>query len=144
MRTLLNWLAIGWAALLLSSMVSMMAVFLGSASHDLYGLLRIQLVLAPVALLAMAMYLAHAARHVATGTLLHALWRQTPGWLVFTVFCAALLTLIAELTFILISVHAEAPRPALEHVPAVASIVNALALACSYAHLRLTEPPAAT
>jgi len=138
MYRVLSWITIGWAALLLSSMVSMMAVFLGSASLDLYGLLQVQAALVPLALLAITGYVLHARYRSENATALATLWRHIPGWLVFVVVCAALLTLIAELTFLLIGLLAEEPRPLLEHVPAVSAIVNAIALAAGYASLQMS------
>lgn len=132
----LNWITIGWAALLLSSMVSMMAVFMGSGSSDLQGLLLLQLWLIPLQCLALAAYLWRA-QSLSSG--LPALWRHTPGWLVFILCSALSLVLISELSFVLVSMLAETPRPWQEHIPAVTAFLSAFALAAAYAHLQLEQ-----
>lgn len=136
-RAILNWLTIGWAALLVSSLISMMAVFMGSGSQDLGGLLGVQIVLLPVALIAIGFYLRYAGRSDREVGAFKTLWRHTPGWLVFVVLSAASLTLIAELTLALIVYHAGGMRPWLEHVPAVSALVYAIALAMGFATLRI-------
>jgi hypothetical protein len=132
-----SWLAIGWAALLLSSLVSMMAVFMGSGSGDLHGLLRFQLFLLPVMLLAVAAYIVRAAQKAPDGRGLRLLWRHIPGMMLFAVASALSLTVIAELSFILISLLTDAPRPWLEHIPAATALCSAVALACAYGDLQI-------
>lgn len=136
MIAVLNWVTIGWAVLLLSSMVSMMAVFMGSGSSDLEGLLLLQLWLIPLQLLALAAYLWRASS-LSTG--LSALWRHTPGWLVFTLCSALSLVLISELSFVLVTMLAESSRPWQEHIPAATAFLSALALAAGYAHLQIEQ-----
>lgn len=137
-RAVLHWVTIGWAALLLSSLISMMAVFLGSASRDLGGLLAVQVFMLPAALIAIGLYLRFAGRAARDVGAFAQLWRHTPGWLVFVVLSAASLTLIAELSMLLIRYHEAGIRPWLEHVPAISAIVFAVALAMAYASLQLS------
>jgi len=141
MITVLAWLAVGWAALLLSSVVSMMGVFMGSTSADLHGLLGVQALALPVALLAIALYLRWARRRAGGRGGLRLLWTHMPGWLLFVVASAASLTLIAELTFVLVDLHAPGPRPWLEHVPALVAVVSAIALAVAVASIEVARAP---
>lgn len=141
MIAVLAWLVVGWAALLLSSLVSMMAVFMGSSSADLRGLLGVQSLALPVALLAIALYLRWARRHAGGRGGLRLLWAHTPAWLVFVVAAAASLTLIAELTFVLVDLHTAGSRPWPEHVPALVAIVSAVALAAAVASLEVARAP---
>lgn len=137
MRAVLTWVTIGWAALVLSSVVSMMAVFLGSRSQDLAALLALQAYLLPAALIAIGLYLRFAGRAAHDAGAFGQLWDHTPGWLVFVVTCAASLTLIAELSLLLLDFHEVASRSWLEHVPALGALVYAVALAMGYASLRI-------
>lgn len=139
MTAVLTWLTIGWAALLLSCLVSMMAVFMGSASSDLRGLIAFQAVALPAALLALALYLRYARRAAGGRGGAALLWRHTPGWLVFVVASAASLTLIAELSLLLLDALTEERRPVAEHVPALTALAAGVALAASYACLRVRE-----
>lgn len=139
MIALLAWLAVGCAALLLSSVIAMMGVFMGSTSGDLRGLLGAQALLLPAALLAIALCLRWARRRAGGRGGLRLLWTHTPAWLVFVVASAASLTLIAELTFVLVQLHAAEPRPWLEHVPALVAVVSALALAAAFASLEVAR-----
>ncbi len=136
-HAILHWMTIGWAALLLSSVVSMMAVFMGSGSQDLGALLALQVYLLPAALIAIGLYLRFAGRAVRNVGAFAQLWRHTPRWLVFVVMCAASLTLIAELSLMLLEFHEADSRPWLEHVPAFGALVYAVALAMGYASSRI-------
>lgn len=137
MQAILVWVTIGWAVMLLSSLVSMMAVFLGSSSGDLNGLLAFQAAMLPVAAIAIALYLRFAGRSDRDVGGITQAWRFTPGWLVFVVLSAASLTLIAELTIQLIHWHGAQPRPWHEHVPVLSVITNAVALALGVASLNI-------
>lgn len=136
MNGLLNWTTIAWAALLLSSMVSMMAVFMGSGSADLHGLLMFQFVMVPVTVVAIIAY-GLQARHLSGKRAGFAhLMANIPGPMLFVVASALCMTLIAEMALILVSTMTEMPRPWLEHVPAVTSALSALALAAGFGYRR--------
>ncbi|MGB5580462.1 MAG: hypothetical protein WBM68_07870 [Woeseia sp.] len=139
MRTFLLWLNVAWAMLLLSSLVSMMAVFMGSGSQDLGGLLAFQIFTLPLAAAAMGWHLFCAARAAAEESALLLLWRSIPGWLVFVVCMAASLTLISELTMTLIELHTDAARPWQERIPAICAVAYALALALGYGSLQIAN-----
>ncbi len=139
MRMVETWVALGWAALLLSSLLSMLAVFAGSQSGDLQGLLALQEFMLPFTLAAIAFYFWRARRLGDGRGGAALLWQHTPGWLVLVVASAASLTLIAELTFLLLIAHDVAPRPFAEHVPALIALTSALALAGAGANLRMMQ-----
>ncbi len=132
-NALLTGIGVGWAVVLLSCLVAMMAIFMGSSSGDLAGLLRAQAVALPLALLAIGGYLWRAARLAGGSGGAALLWRHTPGWLLFVIASAASLTLIAELTFGLVQALAGEPRPWPEHVPAILALVSSVALAMAWA-----------
>lgn len=139
MKTVETWVALGWAALLLSSLLSMLAVFTGSQSGDLHGLLTLQEFMLPFTLAAIAFYFWRARRMAGGRGGAALLWRHTPGWLVLVVASAASLTLIAELTFLLLVAHDVEPRPYSEHVPALVALCSAVALAAAGASLRMSR-----
>lgn len=141
MKEVKVWFAVGWAALLLSSMISMMAVFMGSGSGDLHGLLVFQLLMVPVTVIAIVFYTLQARAHAAGGSGLALLWAHIPGIMLFAVASAMSMTLIAELSFILISILTEQPRSWLEHVPSATAAFSSLALAAAYGNLQLTPQP---
>ena len=117
----------------------MMAVFMGSGSGDLHGLLRFQFFLLPVTLLAVAGYILRARRAAPDGRGLRLLWQHIPGMMLFAAASALSLTVIAELSFVLLSVLTEAPRPWLEHIPAVTALCSAVALACAWGDLQISR-----
>lgn len=139
MRETKIWLAVGWAALLLSSMVSMMAVFMGSGSADLHGLLLFQLLMIPLAVIAIIAYALQARSRAGGGSGLALLWAKIPGIMLFAVASALSMTLIAELSLVLVSQLTEHPRSWLEHVPSATSAFSSVALAAAYANLQLVE-----
>lgn len=133
------WVVIGWAALLLSCLVSMMAVFMGAASSDLRTLLDVQATLLPVTIIGIAYYLWRARRLADDNRGAALLWRRTPGWLVFAVASAGSLTMIAELTFLLLQLHDAGTRPWREHVPTLCALSSSVAMALGYASLGLAS-----
>lgn len=137
MKEVETWITLGWAALLLSCLLSMMAVFMGSTSSDLRGLVDVQATLLPVAVIGIAYYLWKARRIAEDSRGAALLWRHTPAWLVVAVACAASLTLVAELTFVLLHVLDAGPRQWREHVPAIGALLSAVALALGFASLSL-------
>ncbi|MEQ8207670.1 MAG: hypothetical protein RIA65_15960 [Woeseia sp.] len=139
MKEIKVWLAVGWAALLLSSMISMMAVFMGSGSGDLHGLLLFQLAMVPVTVIAITVYTLQARAQSRGGSGLALLWANIPGIMLFAVASAMSMTLIAELSFILISMLTEQPRPWLEHVPSATSACSSVALAAAYGNLQVFD-----
>jgi hypothetical protein len=141
MNAVRTWVTIAWAALLASSLVSMMAVFMGSASSDLHALLQVQAVATLIAVVAIARYLWTAHCHSAGANAFAVIWHYLPGWLVFVVLSANSLVMIAELTFILIQSLADQARPWQEHVPALSACLSSVALAGGYASLRMAETP---
>ena len=132
-----SWLAFGWAVLLLSSLLTMMAVFTGSTGSDLHGLLYVQSLLLPVAGIGIAYYLWKAGRLAEDRRGAALLWRHTPGWLVCAVACTASLTLIAELTLLLLHLLDAGTRPWWEHVPGLGALLSSVAFALGLASLRL-------
>lgn len=129
MRAVDTALLTGWALLLLSSIVSMMAVFLGSGSPDLGGLLSVQLAALPCAVLAIVIYFRRITRSRSEINIVRLYWEITPGWLIFAVALAGALALIAELALVLASVYTDEARPWREHVPAICALLSSIALA---------------
>lgn len=135
---LYKWLAVIFAAVLLSSLVSMMGAFLGSEGNDLRDLMILQTALIPVAIIVVLWCF---------GTLIHeyrsdawrTFWRCLPGWLLFAVLAANSLVLIAELSFVLLQYHTGEWRPWQEHVPAATALTSSLALASCYVSFRLPD-----
>lgn len=137
MRAVLSWIAIGWGLLLCLSLVSMMTVFMNETQPRMDGLLRLQVAALPLVCAALMAYLWRARRLAGGSGGLRLLWQHTPGWLVFAVLSVASLTLIAELTFVLIVLLKDTPQPWFEHLPAVMALLSVVTAAAAAASLNL-------
>jgi|GEM_PF-2485049 len=135
--SLLKWLTASFAVVLVSSIVSMMATFVGSEGGDLRDLLVLQLAVLPVSVLVIAWCVAGLVRRFGAADAARAFWRHLPGWLLFSVIMADALVLIAELSFVVLQFHTGEPRLWLEHIPAATAFWSSLALAACYVGFRL-------
>lgn len=133
---LLKWLAVAFATLLGSSLLSMMAVFSGSTGGDLDALLHLQAAAIPLAAVAVAWSLHVIARSPGTVGVSRRLWAELPGWLVFVVVVMLSLVLVAELAFVLVSRYTEEPQRWRDHVPVATAFATAMGLAACYAARR--------
>jgi glucan phosphoethanolaminetransferase (alkaline phosphatase superfamily) len=138
--TLLKWLSVAFSAMLLSSLVSMMAAFVGSEGADLRDLVILQTILIPFAVSVVIWIFAALIRRHGYKAALRQFWNSLPGWLLFAVFAANSLVMIAELSFILIQHHTGDLRPWQEHVPAATALFSSIALASCYVAFRLSDP----
>lgn len=137
MTTLFKWLTAAFAVMLASSLVSMMAAFVGSQGEDLQDLLKLQAVLVPVSIAVVVWCLFLLTRQFGFGNVFRTLWSVLPGWLIFAVLAVNSLVLIAELSFLLIQYHTATLRPWQEHLPAATALCSSLALATCYVCFRI-------
>lgn len=137
MTALFKWLTAIFAVMLASSLVSMMAAFVGSQGADFQDLLKLQAVLVPVSIAVVLWCLALLIRQYGFGKGFRKFWSVLPGWLVFAVLAVNSLVLVAELSFILIQYHTETLRPWQEHLPAATAFSSSLALATCYVCFRI-------
>jgi hypothetical protein len=137
MATLFKWLTAAFAVMLVSSLVSMMAAFVGSQGADLQDLLKLQAVLVPVSIAVVVWCFSLLTRQLGYGNVLRKFWSVLPGWLIFAVFAVNSLVLVAELSFVLIRYHTAAVRPWQEHLPAATALCSSLALATCYVCFRI-------
>ena len=137
MTTLFKWLTAIFAVMLASSLVSMMAAFVGSQGADFQDLLRLQAILVPVSIAIVVWCFALLIRQYGYEYGLRKFWRVLPGWLIFAVFVFNSLVLVAELSFILIQYHTATARPWQEHLPAATALSSSLALAACYVCFRI-------
>ena len=137
MTNLFKWLTAVFAVMLASSIVSMMAAFVGSEGADLQDLLKLQAVLVPVALVVVIWCFGFLVLRYGYRGAFRNFWGTLPGWLLFAILAANSLVLVAELTFILIQYHTGTLPPWQEHVPAAAALCSSLALATCYVCFRL-------
>lgn len=138
MGTLFKGLMAVFAVTLASSMVSMMAAFVGSEGADLQDLLKLQTVLVPVSITVIGWCIGTLVRRYGYRKAPRRFWNELPGWLLFAILAANSLVLIAELSFVLIRYHTSTPTPWQEHVPAASALFSSLALAASYVCFRLS------
>lgn len=136
---LFKWLTIAFTTMLLSSFLSMMAVFVGSEGGDLRDLIVLQAFLIPAALAAAAWCVFELVRRYGFRGAMRTLWQHLPGWLLFAVLAANSLVLIAELSFLLIQHHTGTVLPWQEHLPALTAITSSLALVCCYISFHLAQ-----
>jgi hypothetical protein len=137
MTTVFKWLTAAFAVMLASSLVSMMAGFVGSQGADLQDLLKLQAALVPVSIAIVVWCFSLLARQFGYGNVLREFWRFLPGWLIFAVFAVNSLVLVAELSFFLIQYHTATVRPWQEHLPAATALCSSLALATCYVCFRI-------
>lgn len=137
MTTLFKWLTAIFAVMMASSIVSMMAAFVGSQGADLQDLLKLQAVLVPVSIAVVVWCFVLLIRQYGYGNAFRKFWNVLPGWLVFAVFAVNSLVLVAELSFILIQYHTATLRPWQEHLPAATALCSSLALATCYVSFRI-------
>ncbi len=134
-----KWMTASFAVVLASSIVSMMASFVGSEGGDLRDLLILQLVVIPFSVLVVLWCAGGLVREFGAAEAPRVFWRHLPGWLLFAVIMADSLVLIAELSFIVLQYHTGNPRPWLEHVPAATAFWGSLALAASFVGYRIAN-----
>lgn len=136
---LFKWLTAVFAVALLSSIVSMMATFVGSQGADLQDLLALQVVLAPIAVTVAIGCFGLLIRRYGYRGAFERSWAYLPGWLLFAILAANSLVVIAELSFLLIERHTGNPRPWQEHVPTATALSSSVALAVCYTSFRLAK-----
>lgn len=137
MPGIFKWLTAVFAVMLASSIVSMMAAFVGSEGADFQDLLKLQVLLVPIALVVVAWCLGRLVRQHGRRNAFRIFWNALPGWLLFSVLAANSLVIIAELSFVLIQHHAGNLRPWQEHVPPAAALCSSLAAAACYVSFHL-------
>jgi hypothetical protein len=135
----LKGLTVTFCAVLISSVVSMMATFVGSEGEDLRDLLILQIALVPFAIIAVLYCLGVLVRQYGFSGALQAFWQHLPGWLLFVVLAANSLVLVAEMSFLLLQYHTGNLRPWQEHVPAVSALTSSVALAFCYVGFNLPD-----
>lgn len=135
--SVLKWLSASFAVILASSIVSMMASFVGSEGGDLRDLLVLQLVVIPFSVVVILWCAGGLVRHFGAAEAPRVFWRHLPGWLLFAVIMADSLVLIAELSFIVLQYHTGEARHWLEHIPAATAFWSSLALAACFVGYRL-------
>jgi hypothetical protein len=116
-----------------------MAAFVGSEGTDLRDLMILQTALIPLAILAAIWCFGILVRRHGHTDAFRRFWGFLPGWLLFAVFAANSLVLIAELSFILFQHHTGDLRPWQEHVPAATALFGSIALAACYVSFRLAD-----
>ena len=139
MTTLFKWLTAIFAVMLASSIVSMMAAFVGSRGADFQDLLKLQAVLVPISIAVLAWGFALLIRQYGYRYGMRKFWSVLPGWLVFAVLAVNSLVLVAELSFVLIQYHTGALRPWQEHLPAATALSSSLAFAACYVGFRINS-----
>lgn len=139
MTILFKWLTAGFAVTLASSLVSMMAAFVGSRGADFQDLLKLQAVLVPVSIMVVVGCFVLLIRRYGYKGALGRFWSALPGWLIFAVLAINSLVLVAELSFILIQYHTATLRPWQEHLPAATALCSSLALATCYVCFRIVS-----
>jgi uncharacterized membrane protein len=132
-----KWLTAVFATTLASSIVSMMAAFVGSEGADLQDLLKLQAAMVPISIAVVALCCGIVVRKYGYRSAFQKLRDHLPAWLLFITFAANSLVLIAELSFALIQHHTGSLRPWQEHLPAATAFSSSLALAACYACFRL-------
>lgn len=135
--SVLKWLTASFAVVLASSIVSMMASFVGSEGGDLRDLLVLQLAAIPFSVVVVLWCAGGLVRQFGAAEAPRVFWRHLPGWLLFAVIMADSLVLIAELSFIVLQFHLGNSRSWLEHIPAATAFWSSLALAVCYVGHRL-------
>jgi glucan phosphoethanolaminetransferase (alkaline phosphatase superfamily) len=97
---LFKWLTAVFAVTLLSSIVSMMATFVGSQGVDLQDLLELQVVLTLIAVAVAISCFGLLIRRYGHRGAFERFWAYLPGWLLFALLAANSLVVIAELSFL--------------------------------------------
>lgn len=137
--TALTYLAVLLAGVVLSCLVSIMALFMGGGQGtvDLFGLLAIQTASIPAAVLAMllALYLTRLAGH--TPLTVQRIYAAVPQWLVFIVLILAMLVCFGEVAFVVVERATGTPLAWRAHVPLLGMLICSLAVAVLYACIGL-------
>ena len=139
MQGIFKWLTAVFAVMLASSIVSIMAAFVGSEGADFQDLLKLQVLLVPLAVAVVTWCFGRLVRQHGYRNGLRTFWNALPGWLLFLVLAANSLVLIAELSFVLIQHHTGNLRPWQEHVPAAAAFCSSLAAASCFVSFQLAD-----
>ena len=131
MRRMLNGLMIVLAMVVLSCLVSTMALFMGGgqAGVDLRELMILQLLSIPVSLLAILFALrAYDFKR---------LYAAVPQWLAFACFLLFLLVASGEVAFLIVTRSADIQVAWTAHAPLISMLASALAICALYAYAGL-------
>ena len=131
MRGMLNALMIFLAMVVVSCLVSTMAVFMGGGQGgvDLRELLVLQLLSMPISVI--AILLAVGAYSVKE------LYAAVPQWLAFACFLLFLLVASGEVAFLIVTRSTGADVPLIAHAPLVSMLLSSLAICALYAYTGL-------
>lgn len=136
MKAVLHTLLAGFFTLLiLSSMVSIMAIFMGGGAHPaLAPLLQLQAwsllpVVGIIILIVIVLLKLRGSDHF-----FPTLWRATPGWIIFGFFLVNSVVLLGELAIIIIMMMTEGSQHSLpdEHIPLLASLLASVGFWLNY------------
>ena len=123
-----------------TSLVTMMAVFMGAEHPALGPLLAAQLVGSALAALlvlgALAAFVAAFGARRAPAEI----WRRLPGWLLFVVVSLVSLTIAGELSYLLVHTVGHRSTTLREHAPLLAALWGSLGYGALYALSRLRAP----
>ena len=137
--TALVYLTILLVGVVLSCLVSTMALFMGGGQGtvDLFGLLAIQSASIPAALVAVfvALYLTRVAGH--SPLTVQRIYAAVPQWLVFIVLILAMLVGFGEVAFVVVERATGNPIAWRAHVPLLSMLFCSLAVAVLYACIGL-------
>lgn len=123
----LNALQIALFLIVLTCLVSIMAVFMGGgqASTDLHSMFVAQIAAIPLAIVVIATSL--------IGSNMRTLWSTLPQWLVFIVLLLNALALCGEVALIIAARMTDHVGPWQEHVPLACTITCSIAFLLLYA-----------
>lgn len=126
---------IALAAMILSCLISMMAVFMADnlSGSDLEDLLFLQAATIPIASIVFALSLSGFVRERGWRHGLRQLWDSTPPWLVFVVASLLSLVGVGELSFYLIRSISSRNASFFEHVPLLCLLSSTAAFTALFA-----------
>ena len=125
--------SIGALLVLASSVVSLMAVFMGGRGPDLQALLDVQVAASVLGIIVILWVLASICREFGLKQGLRQIWQVMPGWLVRSLLGMLTLVLVGELSLYLVA-RADSLRLADgAHVPLLTAFSSTCALGALYA-----------
>lgn len=130
-RTMLNALMIFLAMVVVSSLISTMALFMGGGQGgvDLRELLVLQLLAIPVSVVAIVVAVA--------SYKVRQLYDALPQWMAFSFFLLLLLVASGEVAFLIVSRSTDINVQWTAHAPLLSMLASALAICALYAYTRL-------
>lgn len=126
------------ALVLLSCLVSIMAVFMGGgqAGTDLHSLLALQIAVIPVAFMTVVVCVYLAVHKDGWKPGLSRFWDAIPQWLVFILFLLTLLGICGEVALVVKARLTESPGSWHEHVPLVCMLFCSAAFLALYSRMQ--------